>query len=222
MGDATIADPALIPDFSCMDPEHFYVGKRYLHARANYVLETDNIMDLSHIQYLHPGTLGSSTVSDAITSVKQVGDTVYSNRQTIAEIMPDFLYAAMQIPHGQPVDRWIDVRWDAPANMLLDAGAVATGMPRSEGKSFRAALVHTGDRNHHPLLVRVLHAENAGRVWQAGSRGAGPGFERAIHERGFTNARSTAEDDGRRRFLVAQASPAGRRRRRNPRPPCTG
>lgn len=136
MGEPARADEALIPNFSCMDPEHFYVGKRYLHARANYVLETDNIMDLSHIQYLHPTTLGSDTVSDAITSVKQEGNTVYSNRQTVAEIMPDYLYAAMGLPHGQPVDRWVDVRWDAPANMLLDAGAVATGLPRSEGRSF--------------------------------------------------------------------------------------
>jgi phenylpropionate dioxygenase-like ring-hydroxylating dioxygenase large terminal subunit len=136
MGEAAQADAASIPDFSCMDPEHFYVGKRYLHARANYVLETDNIMDLSHIQYLHPGTLGSEGVSEAITSVKQVGNTVFSNRQTVAEIMPDYLYTAMGFPHGEPVDRWIDVRWDAPANMLLNAGAVATGGERSAGKTF--------------------------------------------------------------------------------------
>jgi len=113
-----------------------HMGKRYLHARANYLLATDNIMDLSHIQYLHPATLGSDTVSDAIASVKQVGHTVYSNRQTVAEIMPDFLYTAMGFRHGLPVDRWIDVRWDAPANMLLDAGAVATGCARNEGRSF--------------------------------------------------------------------------------------
>ena len=136
MGDAEKADAAALPDFSCMDPEHFYVGKRYLHAQANYVLETDNIMDLSHIEFLHPGTLGSASVSDAVTSVEQSGHTIVSKRQTKAETMPDYLYHAMGIPHGQLVDRWIDVRWDAPASMLLDAGAVATGGDRSEGKSF--------------------------------------------------------------------------------------
>ncbi|WP_342245156.1 aromatic ring-hydroxylating dioxygenase subunit alpha [Pseudomonas sp. OTU5201] len=134
MGDAVAADEALIPDFGCMDPSRAYVAKRYLHARANYVLESDNILDLSHIQYLHPGTLGSSDVSRAITRVEQQGDTVWSYRQTVAEIMPDFLYAAMGIPHGTSVDRWIDVRWDAPANMLLIAGAVPTGRPRAEGR----------------------------------------------------------------------------------------
>jgi len=133
MGEVEKANESLIPDFSSMDPEHFYVGKRYLQVEANYVLETDNIMDLSHIQYVHPGTLGSSEVSRSITSVKQEGDTVWSLREVQDEIMPEFLYKAMNIPNGTRVDRWIDVRWDAPANMLLHAGAVPTGRPREEG-----------------------------------------------------------------------------------------
>ncbi|MES2264871.1 MAG: aromatic ring-hydroxylating dioxygenase subunit alpha [Pseudomonadota bacterium] len=136
MGDADGADAALIPDFSCMDLEHFHVGKRYLHAKANYVLESDNILDLSHIEFLHPGTLGSSAVKEAATSVEQRGNTIVSRRQTTAERMPDYLYQAMGFPHGELVDRWIDVRWDAPASMLLDAGAVATGGTREQGKSF--------------------------------------------------------------------------------------
>jgi vanillate O-demethylase monooxygenase subunit len=47
--------------------------------------------------------------------------------------MPDFLYNAFGIANGTPVDRWIDVRWDAPSNMMLFSGAVATGRPREEG-----------------------------------------------------------------------------------------
>ncbi|TDY15496.1 vanillate O-demethylase monooxygenase subunit [Paraburkholderia sp. BL6665CI2N2] len=135
MGEASKADESLIPDFSCMNREETYTAKRYLNVNANYVLETDNIMDLSHIQYLHPGTLGSPSVGDAITSVEQNGTTVYSNRQTVADILPEFLYRQRRIPIGTPVDRWIDVRWDPPACMLLDAGSVATGRPRSEGVS---------------------------------------------------------------------------------------
>lgn len=133
MGEAALADAALIPDFSCIDPAHFYVAKRYLHAKANYVLESDNILDLSHIQYLHPTTLGSAGVSQAITRVEQHEQTIWSYRQTVAETMPEFLYNAMGIPSGTLVDRWTDVRWDAPANMLLLAGAVATGLPRDGG-----------------------------------------------------------------------------------------
>lgn len=130
MGDADQADPAQIPDFSCMDPATHYVGKRYLHARANYVLETDNILDLSHIEFLHPGTLGSPGVKDAVTKVKQEGKQVTISRSTFKDVMSDFLYDAMGLPRGILVDRWFDVRWDAPACMLLDAGASPAGTPR--------------------------------------------------------------------------------------------
>lgn len=135
MGDAAKADPAAIPDFSCLDGETQFVGKRYLHVKANYVLETDNIMDLSHIQFLHGSTLGSDAVAKAETEVKEDGNTVWSLRMTSGEIMPDFLYQAMGVPHGTVVDRWIDVRWDAPANMALFAGAVPTGGTRADGRS---------------------------------------------------------------------------------------
>ena len=48
--------------------------------------------------------------------------------------MTDELSQAMGVPPGSAVDRWINVRWNAPANMALFAGAVAAGRPQSEGR----------------------------------------------------------------------------------------
>lgn len=134
MGDAAKADVSLIPDFSFQNPEHAFVGKDYLSVRSSYLLEIDNIMDLSHIEFLHPTTLGSSGVSKGRFEAAQEGDTVWSKRLTDAEIMTDDLCDAMGVPRGAPVDRWINVRWTAPANMALFAGAVASGRPHSEGR----------------------------------------------------------------------------------------
>lgn len=127
MGEADRADIALIPDFHFNDPDQFYVGKRYLHVHANYVLEADNILDLSHIQYLHPSTLGGSNVSQATVEIHQDGNTVWSKRLVHADLLTDFLYDANNLPHGIVVDRWADVRWDAPANLALYVGALPTG-----------------------------------------------------------------------------------------------
>ncbi|RJG04002.1 aromatic ring-hydroxylating dioxygenase subunit alpha [Noviherbaspirillum sedimenti] len=143
MGDPALANPDLIPDFSFNDPEANFVGKRYLLAKANYLLETDNIMDLSHIQYLHPGSLGSDNVATATIELKQDGDTIWSNRLVHGEILPDFLYRAFGLPQGAVVDRWIDVRWNAPANMALFTGAVATGTPRGKTGEISAAHLFT-------------------------------------------------------------------------------
>lgn len=128
-----------IPDFSFLDPKTSIVAKDYLHARANYVLETDNIMDLSHIEFMHKSTLGSSAVRNAVSEVSQEGNTVWSRRLTKDEVLPDFLEEAWRIPKGTPVSRWMDVRWDAPANMLLSVGAVPSGdAPRTGNSTYIA------------------------------------------------------------------------------------
>jgi vanillate O-demethylase monooxygenase subunit len=40
------------------------------------------------------------------------------------------------------VDRWIDVRWNPPASMLLFAGATPTGRPRSEAVGLQVVNPH--------------------------------------------------------------------------------
>ncbi|OPA90917.1 vanillate monooxygenase [Pseudomonas fluorescens] len=134
MGDEAKADPQLIGDFSEMDPVRKYVGKSYLSVNANYVLENDNIMDLSHIEFLHKASLGSSKVSEGKIDVVQVGDTVHSKRSTVGEKLTAALEKMRGIPAGQLVDRWLDVRWNAPASMLLTTGYTFTGRPKEEGR----------------------------------------------------------------------------------------
>lgn len=143
MGDPALADATSIPDFSAsMDPVKRFVGKDYLLARAHYQLETDNIMDLSHIEFLHPGSLGSDAVRAAHAEVVQDGDTIHSRRLTHAERLPEALANGYGLPTEQLVDRWLDVRWNAPASMELWVGVAPTGSddPRKVGK--RIPFVH--------------------------------------------------------------------------------
>jgi phenylpropionate dioxygenase-like ring-hydroxylating dioxygenase large terminal subunit len=133
MGAPDLADPATIPDFGFQDPAVSFVGQGYLHVKANYELEIENILDLSHIEFLHPTTLGSGMVSAGRYESKQDGDTVWSNRDIAGEVMPDHLSRAMGVEPGKPADRWIHVRWDAPACMVVFAGAVPAGRPYSDG-----------------------------------------------------------------------------------------
>ena len=110
-----------------------WVGSDYLRVKSNYALEIDNIMDLSHIEFLHASTLGAGGVAAGTYRATVEGQQVWSRRSTRGEIMTDGLCDAMGLPRGKPVDRWINVRWDAPANMVLFAGAVPTGEDRAKG-----------------------------------------------------------------------------------------
>jgi phenylpropionate dioxygenase-like ring-hydroxylating dioxygenase large terminal subunit len=133
MGEASRADPSLIPDLSFQDPETAYVGKGYLHVRASYILEIENILDLSHIEFLHATTLGSSEVSQGDYSWHQEGETIWSQRDIIGEVMTDDLATSMGRAIGEKVDRWLHVRWNAPANLVLFTGVVTHGQPKEEG-----------------------------------------------------------------------------------------
>lgn len=126
MGDPARADVLDIPDFPGLDPDKYAINKGYMHTPANYELMTDNIMDLGHIEFLHEGLLGSEAVRRGETEVRQEGKTVFSNRLVRNEILPPALEALFE-SDGQPVDRWLDVRWHAPANMHLTVGVTAAG-----------------------------------------------------------------------------------------------
>ncbi|MBD8892204.1 aromatic ring-hydroxylating dioxygenase subunit alpha [Roseibium litorale] len=167
MGDEEKADEALIPQLERMDAEDWYVGKDYLHTLANYQLDVDNIMDLSHIDYLHTGTLGGSGAASAETEVKQDGDTVYSLRLVRNERLSPQLEKYEGIEPGTRFDRWLDVRWEAPGVMELIVGKALTGTPdpRSAGKSlyfFHLFTPETETTSHYWFGVSKPKSEGEG------------------------------------------------------------
>lgn len=64
MGDAARADPDLIPDFGYLgDVPDSAFSSGYLHGEANYEIFVDNIMDLTHAEYLHANSIAGSGIS---------------------------------------------------------------------------------------------------------------------------------------------------------------
>jgi vanillate O-demethylase monooxygenase subunit len=132
MGDPARADATHIPDFSFNDPQHWAVGTGSMVVEAPYELEIDNILDLSHIEFMHP-LFASEAVRRAEVTCEQKGDTVWCKRFMADDReVPDFLRQVFQVPDG-PIDRWLHVRWNAPAVMALWAGGVAGGQSTEQG-----------------------------------------------------------------------------------------
>ncbi len=151
MGDAALADPALIPVFAFNDPAHWAVGTGAMVVDAPYELEIDNILDLSHIEFMHP-LFASDAVRRAEVRCEQEGEAVWSKRFMADDHeVPDFLREAFQVPEG-PIDRWLNVRWHAPAVMALWAGGVAHGRPPEQGtvsQQMHCFTPETAQRTHY-------------------------------------------------------------------------
>jgi phenylpropionate dioxygenase-like ring-hydroxylating dioxygenase large terminal subunit len=60
MGEKEKADSALIPDFHYNDDPSWAAVGACLHVDANYLLLVENLIDLSHVAFVHATTIGSA------------------------------------------------------------------------------------------------------------------------------------------------------------------
>ena len=129
MGDPDKADPAQIADLLFIDetPEAARITM-YMPTQANYQLVTDNILDLSHADYLHPTSLGGIITGSRATT-REDGDTIVA--EWISDnCVPPPAFVAMVSP-AERADIWTEVVWQAPALMVLGTAAKPAGFART-------------------------------------------------------------------------------------------
>jgi phenylpropionate dioxygenase-like ring-hydroxylating dioxygenase large terminal subunit len=144
MGATDRADPSLLPDFGDVEERPGWSGVQgYLHVQAHYQLVADNLLDLSHVQYLHP-FLASKEPPPADfrpdIRMEQQGDRVVAINQF--HRMPNSDLYKMLWERGEPpshVTMRANMRWDPPSLLLLDTGACPDGGAREQGPSAPSA-----------------------------------------------------------------------------------
>lgn len=136
-GNAADADPSLIPDFSCYDDPAFVTIHGTMDIEAHYELIADNLLDLTHGEFVHEGLLSSEAITISKLETKESGTTLWSNRwcpdgeapPVWGQLMTDM----MNTDPSTRVDHWLYMRWDAPAHFLLDVGITPVGKTREDG-----------------------------------------------------------------------------------------
>jgi vanillate O-demethylase monooxygenase subunit len=81
MGEKDKADPAKIPDFSCNDDPNWAAVGANLHVEANYLLLVENLIDLSHVAFVHSSTIGSTEDTNAKLKLERGDDFVRVTRE---------------------------------------------------------------------------------------------------------------------------------------------
>ena len=126
-GDPEKADPHLIPDLSYLTnapATSFSAGM--LTGAGHYELFVDNLMDLSHTDYLHPTTLGGGAVTKVKPRVVEADDHIEVTWR--ADNTPPSPLLRMLFPDlPADTDFWQTVRWFAPGIMKLIAATGAAG-----------------------------------------------------------------------------------------------
>jgi len=140
MGDPARADTALLPDnFSCDDPAWDYVPG-YLHYETPQPLICDNLLDFSHLSYVHEKTLGGSTaIARARAEIEAVPRGIRVTRR-VHDVPPPPYYKAVRDLPGN-LDRWFVYDFVLPGTLLMHSG----GRPvdDAEGDMRRAVQLHS-------------------------------------------------------------------------------
>lgn len=132
LGDKALADPAAIPDMAYHDEVPATAFNRgYLHAAASHALMVDNILDLTHADYMHPETLGNGWITRARSKVEEAGDTLFIEWLGFDEPLTP-LYVP-EYPPGTLTDVWLSVLWHPSGAMILRSGMSLPGQKREEG-----------------------------------------------------------------------------------------
>jgi len=133
MGDPALADPAKITDFHWLDDPNWGAKPSYLHVDANWQLVVDNLLDLTHLAFVHETTIGNmALVEHAAVKVQRTHDNVVVTRWIIDQPAPPTFVKVGKFTGN--VDRWQIIDYTPPAFLRLDVGATPTGTGAPEGR----------------------------------------------------------------------------------------
>lgn len=120
MGNSTQADPELLPDTSRLtDPEIDWV-RGSLHVKGNYQLVIDNLLDLSHVEFLHPFLAVAEDDTPIAYSAEQRTDGGVTSHYIRRGSMKAGVTAALWKEAPDRIDMTVQMTWRAPANLYQE------------------------------------------------------------------------------------------------------
>jgi phenylpropionate dioxygenase-like ring-hydroxylating dioxygenase large terminal subunit len=131
MGEAARADVTTLPELAFLESPRMRSLDGRMTIAAPYGLPLDNLMDLSHTQFIHKEFLASDFMRGTF-AVTDEGEGVLVSVWIPKSAAPPNYHVLLDDPSA-PVDHWIDTRWRAPSTVTIDFGITAEGAPRDAG-----------------------------------------------------------------------------------------
>lgn len=131
MGEPALADASKIINYGWHTDPAWRKKRAYLHYQAPYTLIVDNLLDFSHLTYVHSTSIGTPSNATTRATVEPIpgglkisrryyNDQIQSNRRSIATF-------------DGPADRWQTYEWFPPSFLRLYTGSAPAGTGAHEG-----------------------------------------------------------------------------------------
>ena len=132
MGDPERADESEIYDLPEYHQDDWAVAHGdALDVTANYLLLCDNLCDPTHVNYVHPSTLGNPDEINAPVTHRETSWGVLTERLTSDSAPTGFIRAVNN--DDSRVDMWQRYLMHAPSTSIIDFGGAAAGTGGFEG-----------------------------------------------------------------------------------------
>ena len=189
MGDPARANPDDIIPYPWHDSLDWRMKPGYLHYQANYQLIIDNLLDFTHLAWVHPTTLGTDSAAALKPAIER--DLTGPGTLTIArwylnDDMPN-MHKAIASFQGK-VDRWQIYQWSPPALLRMDAGSAPTGTGAPDGHRVPEAL------QFHHTSIQTPETATTSHYWFCQARNFRLDDE-TLSERIFENVLLAFEED---------------------------
>lgn len=135
IGDDEKADSSLIPDYPFHGDKNWPGKHTMAHVASNYLLIADNLLDATHLAYVHGSTVGGSEPNVHMTAEASLKPTENGHRyeRMMKGAPPPPAYSAC-VKFDGLIDRWQEFDFIAPSTVLQYSGGVPAGAdPKTAG-----------------------------------------------------------------------------------------
>ncbi|MGE0748099.1 MAG: Rieske 2Fe-2S domain-containing protein [Rhodospirillales bacterium] len=131
MGEPALADPATVPAITWLDDPAWVAPRGKFDLQANYQRLVDNLLDFSHLQFVHERTIGTDSIADIPSRTDRRPGSLAVTRW-IVDRPPPPLFAKAGGFAGN-VDRWMNCECLFPSNVVFDIGCARAGTGALQG-----------------------------------------------------------------------------------------
>lgn len=142
MGDQDRADPSQIADFHWLcDPNYTVTPGQTMTQPLACDLTIDNLLDLTHVQYLHEHTVGLPQDAEKETWVKREGNRIEYLLGFKRTTPPPLFNMLGATKPDDMIDSYLVMRWDPPGTIYMTGEINAAGAERGSGICLNSAQI---------------------------------------------------------------------------------
>lgn len=179
MGEAANAAARAPYEFPWQENESWRVMHAKFHARFDYRLLIDNLMDVTHLPFAHKTTIGTAAVAeDAVSKTERDGE-----RVRVTRWMENIDQAPAHVEvtgYAGKVDRWQVMEFTPPGFIWLQVGSAVTGTGGREAQGKDMLL------DRHSVHIQTPETESATHYFWTTAHRAGSltaAQERTLYDR---------------------------------------